>query len=231
MPVVMDADRIGRTLTRIAHEILERNKGADDLVLGVGLDGARGGGEGHEVVVPGVAVHHDCGTSQGRLMFRGLGMRGGEPERREGSCRAEGLLEPEALEVVAAQLEAGLVGEPREPLGEAPVHLGRVAARVAVKAGKMAVQAHLKVAGVVENMGYAECPDCGKELRIFGGDGGERVAGELGTEVLGRIPMVPDATGEPGRSLFEVDSTPARVFDEIAAALAQIRVRRRIKVL
>src|SRR5213076_2751457 len=31
--VVMDADRIARTLTRIAHEILERNKGVDDLAL------------------------------------------------------------------------------------------------------------------------------------------------------------------------------------------------------
>ena len=31
--VVMDADRIGRTLTRIAHEIVERNKGVDDLAL------------------------------------------------------------------------------------------------------------------------------------------------------------------------------------------------------
>ncbi len=36
MPVVMDADRIGRTLARIAHEIVERNKGVDDLAL-VGL--------------------------------------------------------------------------------------------------------------------------------------------------------------------------------------------------
>jgi pyrimidine operon attenuation protein/uracil phosphoribosyltransferase len=31
--IVMDADRIGRTLTRIAHEIVERNKGVDDLAL------------------------------------------------------------------------------------------------------------------------------------------------------------------------------------------------------
>jgi pyrimidine operon attenuation protein/uracil phosphoribosyltransferase len=29
----MDADRIGRTLARIAHEIVERNKGVDDLAL------------------------------------------------------------------------------------------------------------------------------------------------------------------------------------------------------
>src|SRR5262245_20334050 len=31
--VVMDADRIARTLTRIAHEIVERNKGVEDLAL------------------------------------------------------------------------------------------------------------------------------------------------------------------------------------------------------
>ena len=40
MPVVMDADRMGRTLTRIAHEILERNRGLDDLAI-VGIRTAR----------------------------------------------------------------------------------------------------------------------------------------------------------------------------------------------
>src|SRR5262245_38205636 len=33
MPVVMDADRISRALTRIAHEIVERNRGVEDLAL------------------------------------------------------------------------------------------------------------------------------------------------------------------------------------------------------
>jgi pyrimidine operon attenuation protein/uracil phosphoribosyltransferase len=33
MPQVMDADRMSRALTRIAHEILERNRGLDDLAL------------------------------------------------------------------------------------------------------------------------------------------------------------------------------------------------------
>jgi pyrimidine operon attenuation protein / uracil phosphoribosyltransferase len=33
MPVVMDADRMGRALTRIAHEIVERNRGLDRLAL------------------------------------------------------------------------------------------------------------------------------------------------------------------------------------------------------
>ena len=33
MPVVMDTDRMGRTLTRIAHEIVERNRGLEALAL------------------------------------------------------------------------------------------------------------------------------------------------------------------------------------------------------
>jgi pyrimidine operon attenuation protein/uracil phosphoribosyltransferase len=33
MPQVMDADRMSRALTRIAHEIVERNRGLDELAL------------------------------------------------------------------------------------------------------------------------------------------------------------------------------------------------------
>ena len=33
MPIVMDADRIARSLARIAHEIVERNRGVADLAL------------------------------------------------------------------------------------------------------------------------------------------------------------------------------------------------------
>jgi pyrimidine operon attenuation protein/uracil phosphoribosyltransferase len=33
MPIVMDAERVSRSITRIAHEILERNRGVDDLAL------------------------------------------------------------------------------------------------------------------------------------------------------------------------------------------------------
>lgn len=33
MPIVMDADRMARSLTRIAHEIVERNRGVEDLAL------------------------------------------------------------------------------------------------------------------------------------------------------------------------------------------------------
>jgi pyrimidine operon attenuation protein/uracil phosphoribosyltransferase len=40
MPIVMDADRVSRSLTRIAHEVLERNRGVEDLAfVGIPLRG------------------------------------------------------------------------------------------------------------------------------------------------------------------------------------------------
>lgn len=105
------------------------------------------------------------------------------------------------------------------------------AARVAVKAGKMAVQAHLKLAGTIENMSHALCPDCGKEMQIFGGDGGRQVSERLETGLLGRIPIHPEESGEPGRGVHPEGSAPAEAFDEIAASIAQMKARKRVKIV
>ena len=61
MPVVMDAERITRALTRIAHEILERNRGVGDIALvGVRTRGVpiarRLAGELHHITQNEVAV-------------------------------------------------------------------------------------------------------------------------------------------------------------------------------
>ena len=40
---IMDARQVQRTITRMAHEIIERNKGVEDVVL-AGLPFGRGGG-------------------------------------------------------------------------------------------------------------------------------------------------------------------------------------------
>ena len=45
------------------------------------------------------------------------------------------------------------------------------ARKVAERAGKMAVQTHLRVCGVVENMSYFICPHCGERTHIFGEGG------------------------------------------------------------
>ncbi len=51
-------------------------------------------------------------------------------------------------------------------------------------------QLHVPVLGVVENMSYYECPDCGERESIFGSGGGEKLAAEFGTRLLAALPLV-----------------------------------------
>ena len=52
----------------------------------------------------------------------------------------------------------------------------------------MAQMMNIPILGMVENMSYVECPDCGKKFSVFGG-GSEGVAEETGTELLGKMPI------------------------------------------
>lgn len=63
------------------------------------------------------------------------------------------------------------------------------AERVAVLAGRFANQSGMKVSGVIENMSFFLCPDCGGRHEIFGHGGGGELARELGVALLGRIPI------------------------------------------
>ena len=62
------------------------------------------------------------------------------------------------------------------------------------KAIKMAEQMNIKVYGIVENMSYIVCPDCGKHLEVFGKSKLEEVAKRYNLEILGRIPVDPKLT-------------------------------------
>lgn len=57
------------------------------------------------------------------------------------------------------------------------------------KAYNMAVQMNIPVLGLVENFSYVKCPDCGKELHVFGESHIEEIAKELGVPVLGKMPI------------------------------------------
>ena len=59
------------------------------------------------------------------------------------------------------------------------------------KAYKMAQMMKINVLGVVENYSYVACPDCGKQIKIFGESHIDEIAAELGTEVLGKMPINP----------------------------------------
>lgn len=63
---------------------------------------------------------------------------------------------------------------------------------VVTKAVKMAKLMHIPIYGIVENMSFVKCPDCGKEIKIFGESHVEEIAGEYGLDVLARLPIMPE---------------------------------------
>lgn len=59
------------------------------------------------------------------------------------------------------------------------------------KAVKMAKTMKISLLGVVENMSYALCPDCGKRIDIFGSSKLPQVAKRFDLQILGQIPITP----------------------------------------
>ena len=57
------------------------------------------------------------------------------------------------------------------------------------KAYNMAEMMKIPVLGIVENYSYVKCPDCGKEIKVFGESHIDEIAAELKVPVLGKMPI------------------------------------------
>jgi len=67
-----------------------------------------------------------------------------------------------------------------------PQQLVRV---IVEKAVKMAETMKIPIVGLVENMSYVKCPDCGKEIHLYGQSNIDGIAKDYGLPVLARIPI------------------------------------------
>lgn len=85
------------------------------------------------------------------------------------------------------------------------------------KAVKMAAMMDIPVLGVVENMSYLKCPDCGKKISVFGESKLQDTAKEYGLEVLGHLPIDPDIASKCDAGLAEDITT-----DDLNAALEKV---------
>ncbi len=72
------------------------------------------------------------------------------------------------------------------------------------KAANMANMMNVPVLGLVENMSYVKCPDCGKEIKIFGESHIEEIAEKFGYDLLARIPMDPKLSALVDRGMIEL---------------------------
>ncbi|MGN0674809.1 MAG: P-loop NTPase [Oscillospiraceae bacterium] len=76
-------------------------------------------------------------------------------------------------------------------------------AMIVNKAVGMANMMNIPIVGVVENMSYVECPDCGKKIYLYGNSHIDAVCAENGIPLLGQIPISPDITHACDMGLIE----------------------------
>jgi Mrp family chromosome partitioning ATPase len=75
---------------------------------------------------------------------------------------------------------------------------------IVAKAVNMAKLMDIPILGVVENMSYVQCPDCGRKINVFGESKVEAVAAEFGVEVLAKLPMDPVLANNCDNGLIEL---------------------------
>ena len=92
-----------------------------------------------------------------------------------------------------------------------------------VKALTMFEKAEVPVLGMIQNMAFWQCPDCGRTDHIFGDGGAAREAKKRGIELLGEIPLslAVRAGSDAGTPIVvaEPQSAQAKTYREIAKKL------------
>ena len=72
------------------------------------------------------------------------------------------------------------------------------------KAAKMAAMMNIPVLGIVENMSYITCPDCGKKISIFGESHVDEIAADFGYDVIDKMPIDPNLAALCDRGMLEM---------------------------
>ncbi len=87
------------------------------------------------------------------------------------------------------------------------------------KAANMAAMMQVPVLALVENMSYVLCPDCGKEIRVFGESHGEANAKKHDIDTFDRLPMDPSlsAACDQGRIEWMTAEYLGKVAERLAA--------------
>jgi Mrp family chromosome partitioning ATPase len=76
------------------------------------------------------------------------------------------------------------------------------------KAYNMAQMMNIPVLGVVENFSYLKCPDCNRQINLFGESHIDEAAEELNIPVLGRMPLDPQFASLADEGKFETADNP-----------------------
>ena len=95
---------------------------------------------------------------------------------------------------------------------------------IVAKGVNMAEKMSVPILGVVENMSYVTCPDCGKKIEVFGESKLDAVASEHELRVLGRLPIDPVLAHAADTGTFE-EALPTGFLPDAVAAVAAVAPR------
>lgn len=98
-----------------------------------------------------------------------------------------------------------------------PQQLVRV---IVEKAVKMANMMNIPILGLVENMSYVKCPDCQKEIYVFGKSNIEQIAENFNIPVLARIPM--EQTTSAAVDAGDIESLDIEYLNEAAKKIESL---------
>ncbi len=109
---------------------------------------------------------------------------------------------------------AVLVSTPQELVG-----------MIVEKSIKMVDMLNIPVIGLVENMSYVQCPDCGKKIEVFGESHVDAIARQYGIPHTAALPIDRKLAASADKGMIEL--TNGDWLDEIANAIDQLQPRER----
>ena len=109
---------------------------------------------------------------------------------------------------------AVLVSTPQELVG-----------MIVEKSIKMVDMLNIPVIGLVENMSYVQCPDCGKKIAVFGESHVDAIARQYGIPHTAALPIDRKLAASADKGMIEL--TNSDWLDEIANAIDQLQPRKR----
>lgn len=97
------------------------------------------------------------------------------------------------------------------------------AAFVAARAGAMAKHTEHSILGVIENMSYFESKETGNKEYVFGKGGGEKLADELKTELLGQLPLEQPSwdPNDFAPSIYQPDDRLGKIYQSMAQSIIE----------
>lgn len=79
---------------------------------------------------------------------------------------------------------------------------------IVAKAVNMAKKMNVPIIGLVENMSYLLCPDCGRKISVFGESKADEVAKEYGIPMLAKLPIDPKIADSVDQGVVEYVESP-----------------------